>query len=255
MPDISAWLARLEERHLANLTRSELTRALRALSSVYVERRDKLSSGAALETAGKRAAFALFYGPLHFLTVDAVVRALGAHTAPIDTIVDLGCGTGAAGAAWAMACSPHSRVRGIDRNAWAVGEAAATYSFLGLDGRARTGDAVRDLTAGRAPDSAILLAYTVNELPDAARDALCEKAVTAVRQGTSLLIVEPIARRDKAWWPDWASRLGAVGARADEWRFPAVLPPTLREIARSAGLDPRELTARTIYKRASAAAE
>src|SRR6185369_15602923 len=87
--NLEGWLASLERRHLANLSRSELTRALRALSSCYVERRDKLTEGAALEGAGKRAAFALFYGPLHFLTVTAVVRATLAHELPLQTIVDL----------------------------------------------------------------------------------------------------------------------------------------------------------------------
>src|SRR5688572_32288957 len=36
------------------------------------------AKGRALDTAGKRAAFALFYAPLHFLTVRHVVSALGA---------------------------------------------------------------------------------------------------------------------------------------------------------------------------------
>ena len=143
MTDVTAWLAALEERHLANLTRSELTRALRALSSCYVERRDKLSSGAPLESAGKRAAFALFYGPLHFLTIGAIVRALGADWRKLDTIHDLGCGTGVGGAAWALACGQRPRVRGIDRNAWAVAEANWNYKALGVEGRARTGDVVR----------------------------------------------------------------------------------------------------------------
>ena len=105
MNAVDSWLAALEARHLANLTRPELTRALRALSSCYVERRDKLPSGAALEGAGKRAAFALFYGPLHFVTVMAVVRARLAHEIPLDTIADMGCGTGVGGAAWAAACT------------------------------------------------------------------------------------------------------------------------------------------------------
>ena len=61
------WLEALDERHLANLTQSEATRALRALSSCYVERGQKLASGGPLDSAGKRAAFALFYSPLHFL--------------------------------------------------------------------------------------------------------------------------------------------------------------------------------------------
>src|SRR6266542_2917080 len=44
MPDdaVSAWLSALEKRHLSNLTPSEAARALRALSSCYVERRSKL---------------------------------------------------------------------------------------------------------------------------------------------------------------------------------------------------------------------
>src|SRR6476661_888521 len=104
MIDTNDWLDALERRHLANLTSAELTRALRALSSCYVERRGKLAGGSALEGAGKRAAFALFYGPLHFLTIGALVRAAGADALKIDTLVDLGCGTGVGAAAWALAC-------------------------------------------------------------------------------------------------------------------------------------------------------
>ena len=42
------WLRALEERHLADLTFPEVSRALRALSSAYVERRGRLKEGAAL---------------------------------------------------------------------------------------------------------------------------------------------------------------------------------------------------------------
>jgi len=248
MPDIASWLAALERRHLANLTRSELTRALRALSSMYVERREKIAGGGPLDSAGKRAAFALFYGPLHFLTIQAVVRALAAADEPLETIVDLGCGTGVGAAAWALAGVRAPQIRGIDRNAWAAAEANRTYTELGLRGRARTGDVLRDFPSAQGPGTAILFAYTVNELPEATRAALLEKVVAALRNGPGLLIVEPIARRDKAWWPEWADRLGAEGARADEWRFPSDLPPSLRQFAKGAGLDPRELTARTIYR-------
>jgi len=245
---VESWVAALEQRHLANLTRSELTRALRALSSCYVERREKLAGGAALEGAGKRAAFALFYGPLHFLTVDAVVRAMGANTKPLGPIVDLGCGTGVGGAAWALACASPPAIVGVDRSAWAVAEANWTYKQFDVRGRAKVGDIVRDSQIAKFPNSPILLAYAVNELPADARSVLLEKLVDAVRKGTSLLIVEPIAKRDKEWWPEWENRLGAEGARADEWRFQSTLPTTLRRIAKGAGLDPRELTARTISK-------
>src|SRR4051794_41554537 len=88
------WLAALEARHLADLRVPEVTRALRALSSAYVERRHKVSAGATMDSAGKRAAFALFYSPLHFLATSHVVQALTAADAAIGSIVDLGCGTG-----------------------------------------------------------------------------------------------------------------------------------------------------------------
>jgi hypothetical protein len=246
--DFTAWFDALEERHLANLTRAELTRALRALSSCYVERREKLTGGAALEGAGKRAAFALFYGPMHFLTVSAVVHALGAHERRVDTLTDLGCGTGVGGAAWALACPVPPAIAGIDRHPWAVQEANWTYRELGLRGRARSGDVIRDYPATHARESAMLLAYAVNELAGPARSALLERVAGSMSRGAAVLVVEPIAKRDKEWWPEWAERLTAAGARADEWRFPAALPAGLRQIARSANLNPRELTARSIAK-------
>ena len=241
------WLAALDERHLADLTPSQVARALRALSSCYVERRDKLTSGAALEGAGKRAAFALYYGPLHFMTVTAVVRAMLANELPLRTIVDLGCGTGVGGAAWASACAKPPAIAGVDRNNWAVQEANWTYKALGLRGQARTGDVVRNYPATTAT-TAVMLAYTVNELPAEIRAALLERVSASVRAGSRLLIVEPIARGVTAWWPEWSARLETDGARADEWRFPAKLPPLTKQIAKGAGLDPRELLARTISK-------
>jgi methyltransferase family protein len=250
--NIEGWLASLERRHLANLTRPELTRALRALSSCYVERRDKLTEGAALEGAGKRAAFALFYGPLHFLTIGKVVRSLEADRQPIERITDLGCGTGVAGAAWARACAQAPSLDGIDRNRWAAEEANWTWRELGLHGRARLGDVVRNYPGGGTPRSAVLLAYAVNELAADTRRALLPKVEAGMRAGVPVLIVEAIALRDKTWWPEWSARLGAAGARADEWRFTAALPPIVRDLARGAGLDPRELTARTLYRTAAA---
>src|SRR5882672_1313474 len=131
----SAWMASIETRHLADLRFPEVSRALRALSSTYVERRGRIGEGAALAGAGKRAAFALFYGPLHYLLVRAVVRGLPDAAPAGRTLVDLGCGTGAAGAAWATAGGPPPRLVGIDRHPWALGEAARTYRAFGLTAR------------------------------------------------------------------------------------------------------------------------
>ena len=131
--EFDEWMRALEARHLADLRFSEVSRGLRALSAAYVERRGRLREGTALSGAGKRAAFALFYAPIHYLLVRTIVEKLGASYGSSKTLVDLGCGTGAAGAAWGSA-APGSRPRvlGIDRHPWTLVEAAATYRAFGL---------------------------------------------------------------------------------------------------------------------------
>ena len=129
------WIADLETRHLRDMTPAEVARALRALSSTYVERRARLSGRGAFDTAGKRAAYALYYAPRRFLTTAHVVAAL---TGPQPVrLTDLGCGTGAAGAAWVCRAGDGSSVTGLDVHPWAVDEARATYRAFGLDGTAR----------------------------------------------------------------------------------------------------------------------
>jgi predicted RNA methylase len=242
---VDAWLAALDERHLANLTPSEVARALRALSSCYVERREKLARGGALATAGKRAAFALFYAPQHFLIVREIVRALGAAQ-NVRRVIDLGCGTGSAGAALALEAGG-ARVEGVDRNAWAAAEANWTYRTLGVAGRATVGDIGRLKAASTTDRDVLLAAYAVNELADAARAHVLRYLLEVHRRGPAILIVEPIARRANRWWNEWRDAASAVGGREDEWRFRIELPPKQRLLAKAAGLDPRELTARTLY--------
>ncbi len=242
---VAAWLEALDKRHLANLTPSETARALRALSSCYVERRDRLVKGGALESAGKRAAFALFYAPLHFIVVREIVRAIPGAAQNLQAISDVGCGTGAAGAAWALE-SGSAEVHGFDRSPWAAAEANWTYRTLRLRGRAVQRDAARVLLHGRAGAAAIV-AYTANELPEAARALLLERLLPAHEQGMRALIVEPISRRTAPWWEKWERAIRSAGGRSDEWRFPSSLPERQRALAKAAGLDPRELTARTLY--------
>ena len=239
------WLAALEHRHLADLRPQELTRALRALSSAYVERRHTTSRGNPLGGAGKRAAFALFYAPLHFLAAAHVVRALGADAPPPSTILDVGCGTGAAGAAWAVCTGSRSFVRGIDRHAWALDEARWTYHVLGLRGSVRRGDAAH-MPAMR-PGTAAIAAYVLNELSGERRAMLEDRLFDAAAQGARVLVLEPIARSITPWWGETAARAVGAGGRADEWRFPAALPPLLRRLDHAAGLNHRELTVRSIW--------
>lgn len=240
--ELDAWLAALDERHLANLTQSEVTRALRALSSCYVERRDKLASGGALDGAGKRAAFALFYGPQHFVLTRAIVRSLEIRA---SRVVDLGCGTGTAGAAAAIECG-HAAIDGVDLSPWAVAEANWTYRSLGLRGRATVAN-IRKTTVHAGADSLVLAAYAVNELPEDARAPLLTQLLQAHERGAALLIIEPIARRVNLWWKGWTEKFDAAGGRSDDWRFRDLLPPRQRALAKGAGLDVQEMTARSLY--------
>jgi hypothetical protein len=274
----------LDERHLASLRVQEVTRALRALSSVYVERRGALGRGAALDSAGKRAAFALFYGPLHYLLTRHIVDAVDASRAAIDLVLDLGCGTGAAGAAWAVALDQAAggrreaeggkreaerqappveggrqqiegaerdargagpRVLGIDRHPWAVEEARWTYRTAGLSGTARRDDILRARIEGKR--RAIVLAFTVNELADTAREVVLRRLIRAAHGGAQILVIEPVARSIGAWWDPWAEAFRRAGGREDTWRVEADLPERVRVLDRAAGLDHRVLTARSLY--------
>jgi len=240
------WVVALEKRHLSDFRVAEITRALRALSSAYVERRHTVARGAALNSAGKRAAFALFYAPLHFLAATRVVESLPRATQPPPTaILDIGCGTGAAGAAWAVAAGGSSAVTGIDRHPWATDEARWTYRTLGLKGAARQGDAAR-LPPVRA-GAGIVAAYVLNELPTEVRVRAEGQLFDAAARGARVLILEPVARGVAPWWDDAARRARQVGGRADEWRFSVELPLLLRTLDKAAGLNHRELTVRSLW--------
>jgi SAM-dependent methyltransferase len=220
-------------------------RAVQALSSLYVERRGRLRQGQDLDSAGKRAAFALYFAPLHFLLVREVVRALGAAAPPPSPIVDLGCGTGAAGAAWAVETGGRSEVEGVDRSAWAVAEARWALKALRLRGRAHRGAAEKAPLPRRR--GAVIAAFTLNELSEAARAALLPRLVAAGREGARVLVIEPIARRHLPWWDTWAAAVRQEGGREDEWAFPATLPPILALLDRASGLDHRELKGRSLW--------
>jgi SAM-dependent methyltransferase len=245
LTDFESWIEALTARHQSDLTFSEISRSLRALSSTYVERRHRLREGAALTGNGKRAAFALFYGPLHYLLIRDIVRALPGAVAPARMLVDLGCGTGAAGAAWAAECLERPEVVGIDRHPWALAEAGRTYRELHLKARTRQADVA---TAELPKSPALLLAaFTVNELPDEARHALLPRLLDRASRGDRLLVVEPLAGGVAPWWNEWRDAFERAGGRADEWRLRIELPPIVQKLDRAAGLNHRELTGRSLW--------
>jgi SAM-dependent methyltransferase len=242
--EFDEWVSSLEKRHLADLRFPEVTRALRALSATYVQQRQRLESGAALSGAGKRAAFALFYGPLHYLLVREIAAHLPGAAGRFETIVDLGCGTGAAGAGWAAACREPALLFGVDRHPWAVTEAARTYRDLKLQGRARVGDIARDPLA---PGAAYLAAFTLNELPDDVRRSLWQRLSDRAQRGQPVLVVEPLAKGAAPWWRRETAPLVQAGARVDEWRFRVPLPAILQKLDTAAGLNHQEITGRSLW--------
>lgn len=248
------WLTELRARHASALSTPELTRAIRALSARYVESRAQLPDRSPLDSAGKRAAFAIFYAPLHFLTVRAIVRALDVSRTAVSSIVDLGCGTGVASAAWALQSRTPTSISGVDSSGWALTEASWTWRRLGLSGRTRRGDLVDGLD--RASEAtrrssrssgAIILGWSVNELDAGARARALAGIERAASLGHTIFVVEPIARRVSPWWDEWAAACARLGGRSDDWTFDEPLPASLAELNDAAGFGPRALSARSLW--------
>jgi hypothetical protein len=246
---LDALVPTLLSRHLSALSQAELRRSLRALSVRYVEARATLDTRSPLDSAGKRAAFAVFYGPLHFVTTRAIVTALGLGQRPLDTIVDLGCGTGMASAAWALTVRSRPTLVGVDRSQWAVAEARWTWRAFGLRGRSTRADMLTGLAQlgpGRLDRVAILAAWSANELPADTRGALLDAFRPLTRRGATLLVIEPIAKRAAPWWPEWTAACSEWGGRADTWALANDLPAPLARLDRDAGFRRTELKARTL---------
>ncbi len=264
---VDNFLTDLEARHLADLRFSDVTRALRALSSAYVERRESaLADHKALDGAGKRAAFALYYGPLHYLLVQHIITSIDAPLEP-GLVVDLGCGTGVAGAAVANHLhapedlralrSPDTlralrapRVLGIDTHPWTLDEARATYKAFGLTHDVRRGHAAR--TRFPADASIIVAAFVVNELKDNDRPELLRNLIGNQERGTRnggrrVLIIEPISQRISPWWDQWAAEFIKRGGRADVWKARIAPPPMVKRLAKASGLRPEMLTAKSLF--------
>ncbi len=239
------WYEAVSERHLATLSFQELRRAVQALSRLYVGDRSRLAAGRELDTRGKRAAFALYFGPLHFLTVRGVVRELGWESAQVPVILDLGCGTGIAGAAWALELPVKPKLEGVDPHPWAVTETRWTWDWFGLRGESVQGRL--ETTPLPPPGQGVVCAYTLNQCNREVRHRWLERALRAARRGLYVLVVEPISSRISGWMEDWSERFRQAGGRHEEWRLVEDLPEGLALLDRAAGLDHRSgLTSRTL---------
>lgn len=245
IPSFRDWFEELERRYASQFEFAEIRRAVQALSWRYVEGRGELHRRTVFDTRGKRAAYALYFGPLHFLVIREVVSALGLPLGFYRRIVDLGCGTGAGGAAWATACRSRPSVLGIDVNPWCLEESAWTYRYFGLDYKIRRGD----LLAWCRPEPGCgwLAAYVIDELTADERGALLSRIRRCLQTGGTLLVVEPISRRISRWMEEWEAVLSGFSTRLDDWRFSLELPDLLLRLDRAAGLrNAEEVACRTL---------
>ena len=241
----TAWLEALEKRHLGGLTFPEVRRALQALSSLYVERRDRLATGAALEGAGKRAAFALFYGPLHFLLVREIVRALGAARPRPPRVAGPrlrhGVGRRGVGARSASARPPRRGPQRLGRGRGALDASRARPAGLrAKGGRARRSEAGPADRGGRR---------------------LHRERVGGRRRAAPARLRAAAPRtpgRACSWWSRWLAAPwpgGTLGGRVHRARRPcgrvAVPRSALRPLSRSStarrGSTTRELTGRSLW--------
>jgi SAM-dependent methyltransferase len=239
------WVDGLFQRQLTELTWSEIARALAALAQDYVQRRHRLGRSGALAGRGKRAAFLLYYAPRHHLIVREVLQRLGAPERRPPRILDLGCGTGAAGAAWSALYRRPPPVLGVDESAWVLAEARHTYRVLGVPGRRLRARIER--LRWPAPPHAVVAAFALNEVQDQARARVLVQVGREAARGSAVLVLEPLATRIAPWWEQWVRSFRSRGGRADEWHFDLELPEMVVRLGRSAGLDPRQLGARSLW--------
>ena len=236
--ELDAWLSAAVARVSPPLTFAEVRKGVQAVSSLYVERRPSAGLGArTTESEGKRAALATYYAPLHFLiTLQAAAAISKSARAGIRRIHDLGCGTGAAGAALARACPGPVAIEGIDRSGWALREARHTHAAFGVRSRTRRAAVPEGLPRLRAGD-AIVMGWMANELEQEARVRLLDFVAEACGEGHPLLVLEPLARRVAPWWPTWAARLVPLGAADLDLHAEVDLPEWIARLDAASGLD------------------
>jgi SAM-dependent methyltransferase len=260
-----AWIAAAAGRE--PLRFPEIRKGVQALSARYVEGRRAGGVGAgALGGAGLRAAFASFYAPLHFLTTFAAASSLPASLrAGVARVVDLGAGTGAVGAALALAAggaelpsaggaelpTAGAEVLALDRSAWALGEARHTFAAFAVRGRTRRAELPAGVPRLLASDL-VAAGWLLNEGDASFRARLARLLGQALGAGARVLVIEPLARGVAPWWDDFAAALAPDGAASALVKWAIERPDWIARLDDATGLDHREIGARVLWGPASA---
>jgi SAM-dependent methyltransferase len=245
-PGFERWVASNRERALETLTFAEIRKGAQALSSLYLERRGAgRVAERSVEGRGKRAAFASYYAPLHFLATAGVLQCIGADFLKgVTRVHDLGCGTGAVGAAVVAFAPERVDVSAIDRSGWALAEAKRSYQAFGARARTRRGILPRDLPRKSSDEDLFVLGWFANELASDERDALFAALLRHLEGGARLLLLEPLAGGVSPWWSEAVAFFESAGVRAGPEKWQIERPDWIAQLDRATLLDHRSVGAR-----------
>ncbi len=241
-----AWVESAAARFGASLEFREIRKGVQALSSLYVQRREGADlSARAIEGQGTRAALVTYYAPLHFLAAWHALAELGPERlGSVSRVWDLGCGSGATGAAVALAVGA-DEVIGVDRSGFALGEARRTYAAFGLLGRTRRGR-IPAAAPTPKPSELWVLGWAVNELEESNRRALFQTLTGALEAGVALVLLEPLAGSAVPWWRPWALALDDRGVWEGTLKRSLARPEWIARLDKASGLDHRVIGARIL---------
>lgn len=245
--EVHRWVEAAHEKWACDLTFRELRRGVQAVSDLYVHKRGKggLSRKAA-DGRGKKAAFAVYFGGLHLLLVQAWT---GSHLAVEGVEVeDMGCGPGVVGAAVARWVGA-PRVASSDIRGDHLQVAAWTARRLGLRSRTRKAGLPGAITnTGRRP-TLWCFGWVLNELSDSEREATTAALKARIERGDGVVVFAPLSTRASPWWSKEVRRLRAVSPDLveQEFRCRPELPALLKDLDRATRLNHQELGARVLY--------
>lgn len=212
-PALPAGLTAAIAAHLERRPRKALAESARRLSERYRAHRP---THEAIQDETDALAYALARMPA---TYAAVAAALGRFAAEQPgfvptSLLDVGCGLGAAAYAATEVWPQLDRLEMVDRSPAFLALAARLAEESGLARRATTkimaGDMTRSGLGDAAPRDLVVVAYALTELPDGALDDVTD-ALWA-RTAGALVIVEPGTPRDHARLMRVRAQLIARGA-------------------------------------------
>ncbi len=267
------WSAARELLPVSALDRKRLLRAITERTALYTTQRDELQDVAGLvQPASDLAARSLFFTVADAAKIAIPLSELASRSLLPKgerwRVLDLGAGAGAMGLGVLSFAADHHPGIALDIDAVDVDEAALQiYSAalqrlphqsleLGTSSITCRGASTAQLEVAESSYDLVLLGSMLNELPAADATKLAKRAMTALRPGGAVIIIEPALRETSRRLHEIRDALLASGthifapctrtqapcpALLDErdWCHedrPGVLPNRARQLAQSTGL-------------------